>query len=77
MMSVDYCFACHECKKILHVAQDGLGGFSFYSGEKDCMKKLREFMESHIHSDCKGKSFAIVDEQSEQVKDYEEIDWEE
>jgi len=75
-MSTDYYFACHDCKKAIHVAQIGMSGFSFYSGEKDCMDKLRAFMEAHVMSECNGKSFAIVSEQSYEADFYEEIDWE-
>lgn len=75
-MSTDYYFACHECGKLIHVAQTGINGFAFYYGEQDCMKKLRDFMEAHVLSECDGKSFEIVSEHGFEVDCYEEIDWE-
>lgn len=46
-MSVDYYMACQQCGKALHVAQDGLSGFTFYSGQPDTMKLLGEFLRDH------------------------------
>ena len=46
-MSVCYYLVCHDCKKSLWVAQDGLSGFSFYSGEPQTMKALRDFLADH------------------------------
>jgi len=46
-MSVDYYFACKKCNECTHVAQDGLSGFTFYSGEPDCMEKLGHFLRDH------------------------------
>lgn len=46
-MSVDYYMACTICMKALHVAQDGLGGFTFYRGQDDTMRLLGEFLGAH------------------------------
>jgi hypothetical protein len=46
-MSVDFYFACDACKAAIHVAQDGLSGFTFYSGEPECMKALGVFLRAH------------------------------
>jgi hypothetical protein len=53
-MSCDYYLTCHACKKGLHVAQDGLSGFTFYSGEPETMRKLRDFLAEH-----NGQSHAL------------------
>lgn len=42
-MSVDY-YLVSETEAI-HVAQDGMSGYTFYHGEKDCMRKLGEFLD--------------------------------
>jgi hypothetical protein len=46
-VSVDYYMGCGKCMKALHVAQNGLGGFTFYSGQPDTMKLLGEFLADH------------------------------
>jgi hypothetical protein len=46
-MSTDYYMTCGKCMDALHVAQDGLGGFTFYRGDPDCMKALGSFLERH------------------------------
>lgn len=46
-MSVEYYMVCVECKKALHVAQDGLSGFTFYSGQPETMKLLSAFLDQH------------------------------
>jgi hypothetical protein len=46
-MSTDYYLACKTCRECIHIAQDGLSGFTFYSGEPDCMRKLGEFLGGH------------------------------
>lgn len=51
-MSVDYYMACEHCHVALHVAQDGLGGFTFYSGMPECMTALGTFLREH--STCAG-----------------------
>jgi hypothetical protein len=72
-MSVDYYIACHECRKIIHVAQDGMSGFSFYSGEPGCMKALRDMLDDgcKFHLD----KLAFVREQGPEWDDYAEIEW--
>lgn len=69
-MSVDYYMACGKCMKALHVAQDGLGGFTFYSEQPDTMKLLGEFLEAH--SLCNSIMFlpeGIVDSADYEVRD--------
>lgn len=46
-MSVDYYMGCAHCYEALHIAQDGLSGFTFYSGQLDTMKLLGHFFECH------------------------------
>lgn len=46
-MSVDHYMACMHCRECIHIAQDGLSGFTFYSGEPDCMQQLGEFLSEH------------------------------
>lgn len=47
-MSVCYSMACHQCKTALWVAQDGLSGFTFYSGEPDTMRLFSTFLQDHM-----------------------------
>lgn len=46
-MSVDYYFACGKHMECIHVAQDGLGGFSFYRNEPNCIEELGGWLEEH------------------------------
>lgn len=46
-MSTSFFLVCHETKKAIHIASDGFSGWSFYSGEPECMNALRDFMEEH------------------------------
>ena len=71
-MSVDYYFVCHECKKSIHVAQDGFSGFIFYSGESGCMKAFKNFLEEHSFH---PKSICFAAEQDDCVEEYDEITW--
>jgi hypothetical protein len=48
-VSSDYYFACGKHMECIHVAQDGLGGFSFYSGEPNCMEELGQWLDEHLH----------------------------
>lgn len=73
-MSVDYYMICDGCKKAIHVAQDGLSGFTFYSGEPDCMKKLAAFLDEH-GTICGGSGPQFVDEGVVDVQGYEEVPW--
>ena len=74
-MSVDFYLVCHTCKKMLHVAQDGLGGWSFYSREPKCMQALGSFMESHSIDNTDHKFELLNEYRVEQLEDYEEIRW--
>jgi hypothetical protein len=69
-MSVDYYMVCHECRQSLHVAQDGLSGWTFYRGEPDCMKALGAFLESH-----KFHPAQVSMAPEQYYEDYEEVDW--
>jgi hypothetical protein len=44
-MSTDYHLACKNCKVAVWCAQDGLGGFSFYSEEPRCMKAVAALLD--------------------------------
>lgn len=46
-MSVDYYMACSTCKKAIHAAQVGLGGFTFYRTEHSSAA-LGAFLEAHF-----------------------------
>ncbi len=71
-MSTDYYLVSES--EAIHVAQDGLSGFSFYSKEKDCMKKLTDFLERH-----KNKGIQFLDEHAtfDRIEDghAREIEW--
>lgn len=67
-MSCDYYMACHDCCTLLHVAQDGLSGWTFYTGEPECMKALGVFFDEH-----RSHRIGMVPEQTHE--DYDEIDW--
>lgn len=46
-MSTDYYLVCGQCDCSIHVAQDGYSGWTFYSGEPDCMRELSDFLQNH------------------------------
>jgi hypothetical protein len=69
-MSVDYYFACGHCKAAIHVAQDGLSGFTFYRGEPDCMRALGDFLRAHRL--CEGRIEFLPEHH---VEDFEDADW--
>lgn len=69
-MSVDYYFACLACGSCIHVAQDGLSGWAFYSAEADCMKQLGQWLGRHSLSPC---SVTLLPEHL--VEDYEQFEW--
>ncbi len=69
-MSTDHYFACTTCGTCIHVAQDGLSGFTFYSGEPGCMAELGRWLEKHSLSPC-----AIAWMSEHEVEDFEEVDW--
>jgi hypothetical protein len=50
-MSVDMYMACDECKSCIWVAQTGMSGFTFYSGEPRCMKALGHWLRAHYLCD--------------------------
>lgn len=52
-MSVDYYLACNKCNECVHVAQDGLGGWTFYSGEPDCMAELGTWLGEQVLRGCR------------------------
>lgn len=72
-MSTDYYFACRKCKVAIDVASWGLGGFQFYRGEPDCMKKLHKFLEEHTVGD---HDVRVITEHDLYADDeYKEIEW--
>ncbi len=73
-MSVEYYLVCHECQTRIHVAQMGVGGWAFYSGERDCMKKLSVWFCEHLR-DHPGHRFVMHDENTISSEDYYEIKW--
>lgn len=68
-MSVNYYVACKKCQKCYHVGQDGLSGFSFYSGEPRCMKGLWPFLSDHVLC-----GILIICSEY-RVEEYEEVPW--
>jgi hypothetical protein len=70
-MSTDYYMVCTNCKEAIHIAQDGMSGFTFYSGEKNCMKEYKVFIKNHI-----GHSLTVLSENKIDHDDYKEIEWE-
>lgn len=69
MVSTDIYMTCEVCKEAIWIAQEGLGGFTFYSGEPNCMKALSKFIMLHyLH-----KNIAIKCEQD--VEEHNEIEW--
>lgn len=71
-MSVDYYMACDKCCESIHVAQDGMSGFTFYSGEPECMKALNHFLS--VHTICGGR-VSLVNEHEEEDGEYREVEW--
>lgn len=73
-MSTLYYMACHHCKKTIWIAQDGLGGFGFYSGEPECMMAYKDFLLEH-----QGHPLELVPENAhddlEADAGYVEIKW--
>jgi hypothetical protein len=72
-MSTDWYLCCHDCKKIIHIAQDGFSGFGYYSGEPDCQKKLFSFFADHVF--LHGHKLEFVMEQTDPYDNYEHIEW--
>ena len=72
-MSTDFYLACHDCKKIFDIGSQSISGWKFYSGEKECMDVLREFVEYHTFNT--GHKLEIVPEQSIADEEYEHIEW--
>lgn len=71
-MSTDYYMACGKCRESIHVAQDGMGGFTFYSGEPECMKALQHFLS--VHTACGGK-IEWIKEHVALDGDYKPVEW--
>ncbi len=74
IVSVEYYLVCHECRKRIHVAQVGLSGWTFYSGERDCMAKLCGWLSEHAF-DLAQHSFVMGNEDETMSEDYPEIEW--
>lgn len=72
-MSTLYYMACHQCKKSIWVAQDGFSGFSFYSGEPDCMRAFKDFLLEHQQHPLE----LVPEHKQEDLEDagYVEIKW--
>lgn len=75
-MSVAY-FLVSESEAI-NVAQVGLSGFTFYSGEVDCMLKLRNFLERNMGESLKFLSEHVVNDMlpcEDEPAQITEIEW--
>ena len=73
-MSTDYYMACTGCAECILVAQDGMSGFTFYSGEPECMKALNHFLSVHTVCNSGGK-IAWLNEHRVYDRDYKQVDW--
>jgi hypothetical protein len=75
-MSVNFYLVCHQCRQKIHVAQDGFSGWSFYSGEPGCMRKLSDWFSDHaIDSEKSVHRFVLHSEHVVSSEDYEELPW--
>lgn len=70
-MSTCYYLACETCKECYWIGQDGLSGFTFYSGEPLCLEGLTPFMEKHVL--CEPMSLKVLSEH--RVEDFKEVEW--
>lgn len=71
-MSVDYFFACRKCKESIHVAQDGMSGYSFYKDEPDCMRQVMRFLADHTIG---HHNVRYIDEHQEMSVNYKRREW--
>ena len=46
-MSTHIYMACDKCKSAIWIGQTGLSGFTFYSGEQECMSALGRWLRDH------------------------------
>ena len=73
-MSLNYYLVCHECRQRIHVAQDGVSGWSFYSGEPTCMRRLGAWLADHA-MERPAHRFVLHDENALSSGDYAELEW--
>lgn len=73
-MSVDFYLVCHDCRKRIHIAQDGLSGWTFYSGERNCMKQLSAWFAEHT-LEYPSHKFTLENEHAASRDEYPEIEW--
>ena len=74
-MSQEIYLACHDCKEILHIGSTGLSGLQFWSGESECMGKLKKMVDKHV-TDFHGHRLEFVMEQGHADENYKHIEWE-
>lgn len=75
-MSTDIYLVCDDSKEYIHIAQLGMSGFSFYSGEKDCMRALKDWLEGYMFSEgWHDKRLRISTEHYDDLDGYKEIVW--
>jgi len=78
-MSTQHYFICEDCKKSIEAGQAGMSGIYLFTGIKDCMDKLTQFLFfDHIYHNLKfvQEAYAWEDEDNEDEKRiYEEIEW--
>jgi hypothetical protein len=72
-MSTEYYLACRDCQRKIHIAQDGMSGFTFYSGEPKCMHLLRDWLEHHTAMAVHRLEF--VSENDQDAIDWQELPW--
>ncbi len=73
-MSVEFFLVCHDCKTKIHIGQDGLSGFTYYSGEAGCQASLKEFFADHAIGGTEHK-LGLAMEGGEADETYESL-WE-
>jgi len=76
-MSINYYLVCHDCRKRIHIAQDGLAGWSFYRNSTDCMSKLGAWLDEHAVNSW-DHAFHLLNENDQSLQDYDyaDIRWE-
>lgn len=72
-MSTNYYLLCQKCTMGVHIAQDGLSGFTFYYGEPNCMRALKDFLSEH--SICGGEVVLKNEHFIHELENCKEYSW--
>src|SRR5688572_15319473 len=73
-MSTDMYLACDKHKSCIHVAQTGLSGFTFYSGEPDCMSALGKWLREHYLCE-PGKVYLTTEHHTDEDDGWARAEW--